>query len=303
MFINTDKFLTPNDALLRYITVINQQFDIEPKARKHYGVHIAYQDLQELRTDFLEELFDSVTDWVYSSSKYKELHSKAMERGKSEKAASSEVQRKARDKFRKPTNPDDLLIQGQLGELLLFHFIQYFEKAVPLLRKMRITTSSKHERYGADAIHFKYENDKPIIILGEAKTYTSDYKFNTAFEDALNSIITTYYEHRKELRSYVHEDFLEKEMDIIADKYIQNTLPDVEIHLYSIIVYNEHEKINLTNQIEIQQQIEDIIKKRYKSFDNTKIKLKEYPILNRITYIVFPIWLLENFAKDFQALL
>lgn len=49
--------------------------------------------------------------------------------------------------------------------------------------------------------------------------------------------------------------------------------------------------------------IEDIIKKRYKSFDNTKIKLKEYPILNRITYIVFPIWLLENFAKDFQALL
>lgn len=38
---------------------------------------------------------------------------------------------------------------------------------------MRITTSKSHERFGADAIHFKIENDKPIVILGEAKTYTS----------------------------------------------------------------------------------------------------------------------------------
>ena len=35
---------------------------------------------------------------------------------------------------------------------------------------MKKTTSNKHERFGADAIHFKIENEKPIIILGEAKT-------------------------------------------------------------------------------------------------------------------------------------
>ena len=30
-------------------------------------------------------------------------------------------------------------------------------KAVPLLRKMSITTSSGHESFGADAIHYKIE--------------------------------------------------------------------------------------------------------------------------------------------------
>ena len=54
---------------------------------------------------------------------------------------------------------------------------------------MRITTSKSHERFGADAIHYKIENGKNIIVLGEAKTYTSEYKFNEAFEDALNSIL------------------------------------------------------------------------------------------------------------------
>ena len=39
-------------------------------------------------------------------------------------------------------NFDELLIQGQFGELLLFHFIQKFMQATPLLRKMKIATSS-----------------------------------------------------------------------------------------------------------------------------------------------------------------
>lgn len=63
--------------------------------------------------------------------------------------------------------------------------------------KIRITF--KHERFGADAIHFKFEKDKPIIILGEAKTYTHEYRFNKALEDALDSILATFNSHRKEL--------------------------------------------------------------------------------------------------------
>ena len=39
-------------------------------------------------------------------------------------------------------------------------------KAVPLLRKMKITTSSQHERFGADAIHYKVENGKNINNFG-----------------------------------------------------------------------------------------------------------------------------------------
>lgn len=128
------------------------------------------------------------------------------------------------------------------GNLLLFHYIQRFQKAVPLLRKMPIKTSSQHERFGADAIHFKIENDKPIIILGEAKTYTSKYKFSQAFEDAITSILSTYSSHRKELYSYLHEDFLDDEMNDIAEKYINNTLDNFEVRLVCLVVYNETEQ-------------------------------------------------------------
>lgn len=138
--------LINNDALFKNIYVFEQQFDIVPEDRKHYGAAVSYQDIMELRSDFLEQLIDTVVDWVYSSEKYAALKAKFIESGKSEGAAVSQVVRKAKAKFRR--GDDKLLIQGQLGELLLFHFIQRFKGAVPLLRKMPITTSAEHERYG-----------------------------------------------------------------------------------------------------------------------------------------------------------
>ena len=54
---------------------------------------------------------------------------------------------------------------------------------------MPITTSVEMERFGADAIHYKYENGKNLFYLGEAKTYSSKYQFNTAIGDAIESII------------------------------------------------------------------------------------------------------------------
>lgn len=295
-----NKRLINNDALFNNIHVIHQTFDIIPGEKKHYGVSIEYQDLYELREDFLNQLYDTIVDWVYSSEKYKQIKDAVIRSGKTEQAAYSEIHRKARDKFRGNRDSKNLLIQGQLGELLLFHFIQRFQKATPLLRKMKITTSNKHERFGADAIHLKFEDSKPVIILGEAKTYTSDYKFKKAFEDALDSILTTYSEHRKELHLYLHEDFLDDEMNEIAEKYLTNTLKDFEVQLVSIVVYNETEKINLTNRADIIAQIDDIIKQRYESFENNKIDTDKKPILKRITYIVMPVWELEKLAEDFQ---
>lgn len=292
--------LTPNDALFNNIYIIQQKFNIVPDKDSHYGASIDYQDISELRNEFLTELYNSIVDWVYSSDKYKELREAAMKMGRSEAAAHAEVQRKAREKFRGNHTVEELLMQGQLGELLLFHFIQRCQKAVPLLRKMKITTSAHHERFGADAIHFKYENGKPLIILGEAKTYTSQYKFNVAFENAVNSILTTYKNHKEELNLYVHEDFLDKEMNEIAEAYLNNKLEGVEIHLVSIVVYDETANLNITNQADIRNQIEKIIKKRYENFDNTKIDIEHNAILNRITYIVFPVWKLEELVRDFQ---
>lgn len=295
--------LINNDSLFNYIYVIEQNFDTVPNTHNHYGASINYQDLKELRQEFLDELYDSIVDWVYSSEKYKELKDIAISNGKTDAAASSEISRRAREKFRATKNSDNILIQGQLGELLLFHFIQRLQGAVPLLRKMKITTSPEHERFGADAIHFKYEKEKPIIILGEAKTYTSNYKFNQAFEDAITSILKTYDNHRKEINLYVHEDFLEPEMNKIAEQYINNKLENVEVHLVCIVVYNETSDIKGNSREEIIQKITNVIENKYANFDKKKIDTKTNSILKRITYIVFPIWKLDELAKTFQQMI
>ena len=289
-----------NDALFNNIFVVQQKFDIIPEDTEHIGTSIDYQDLTERRDEFVCELYDTIVDWVYSSDKYVEIKNAAISKGKSEQAANSEVQRKALQKFRGDRDSDKLLVQGQLGELLLFHYIQRFQHAIPILRKQKITTSKSHERFGADAIHFKIEDNKPIIILGEAKTYTSKYKFKDAFKDAIDSILTTYNSHRKELNLYLHEDFLDDMMNDVAEKYLNNTLENVEVHLVSIIVYNETSKLNITSKKEIREQIQRIIEERYKSFDKSKIDIENNPILKRITYIVMPIWKLDELAKVFQ---
>lgn len=294
------KRLVMNDALFRNIHVIIQNYDIIPNDKDHIGAYIEFQDLNELREDFLEELIDSIVDWIYSSDKFAELKQKAMNKGKSAAAATQEVGRKARQKFRADHNTDELLIQGQFGELLLFHFIQRFMKATPLLRKMKIATSSEHERFGADAIHYKIQDGKNIIILGEAKTYSSKYKFATAFSDALDSIIKTYKEHKRELYLYVHEDFLDYDMNRIAEEYLNNTLENVEVHLVSIITYDENKKLKFDNETSIRNQIETVIAERYRLFDNNKIDIENNSILRRITYIVFPVWDLKSLVEEFQ---
>lgn len=297
------KRLIKNDSLFNMIGVVVKRYDILPNNKEHIGAYIEYQDIQELRDGFVEELSDTIVDWIYSSEKYKEIKDELVKNGKSEASASQYIGRKAKNKFRANKNSENILIQGQMGELLLYHFIQKCMKAVPLLRKMNIATSPDHERFGADAIHFKIENGKNIIILGEAKTYTSKYKFNEAFSDAIDSILNTYNKHRSEVELYVHEDFLDDEMNKIAEKYLNNTLKPVEIQLVSIVTYNELSKINKIDEDTIRKDIEKIIEERYRNYDNNKIDISKNPILSRITYIVFPVWDLKELAEKFQKLI
>lgn len=290
--------IIPNAELFNFINIYNQRFDIIPSDKNHYGAFIEYQDITELREDFLNALMDTIVDWIYRQEKYENLIKKEIEKGKSHATAASVIARSAKQKFRGKKS-DNLLSQGQFGELLLFHFIQYCFNAVPLLRKMPITTSANQERFGADAIHFKYEKDKNIIVLGEAKAYTRG-SFNQAFEKALNSIVDTFNNHRDELNLYIHEDFLDEKLNDIAERYLSNTLKNVEVRLVCIVAYNESIKIEEQSEIEIRDKIKSIIAERYSKFDKSKIKLDKNKILNRITYIVFPIWKLEELVKKFQ---
>lgn len=92
--------------------------------------------------------------------------------------------KKAIDKFReirdeKVTSPDgknhdDLGEGGELGELLLYLFLEERLKAPKLLSKMEIKTTRNQYVYGADGVHLyqtKSKSGKPIFqfILGESK--------------------------------------------------------------------------------------------------------------------------------------
>lgn len=292
--------LMTDDALFNFIYTFQQSFDVSPK-NEHYGAYIDYQDIYELREDFLDALIDTIVDWVYSQEKYYKLLEIEKKNGKTDSAAASAVQRKVKAKFR-GAGSEKLLSQGQFGELLLFHFIQHCFHAVPVLRKMPITTSSQQERFGADAIHYKIENDKNIFILGEAKAYTTG-TFNAAFKKAIGSITTTVENLRSELRLYVHEDFLDEEMNEVAEKFLNNTLKNYETHLVCIIAYNETKEITKLNELEIRKQIKKVIEERYSKTDKGLVDLDKYPILTRMTYIVFPIWKLDEMVESFQKML
>jgi len=114
--------------------------------------------------------------------------------------------------------------------------------------------------------------------------------------------LITYSGIQNELRSYVHEGFLEKELEEIATGLVYGTLSNVQYQLVAIIAYNETKKRNGVTETEIKSVIEKIICERYAGFEKGKIDLTKNIILQRIIYIVFPVWeleqLIENFAKS-----
>ncbi|MCL2050750.1 MAG: DUF1837 domain-containing protein [Lachnospiraceae bacterium] len=290
--------LITNQALFNHVHIISQKFDILPDT-PHYGIAIDYVDLQESREQFVRELINTVVDWVYSIARQESILSRLKKDGRSNANATTELIQKAFEKFRPST--DGKLLNGQFGELLLANCLQHLFEAMPILRKMPLSTSPSHERFGSDAIHYKEINKKPVFFIGEAKSYTSNYKFNDAFESALNSILKEHKNILKEIRQYLHQDFLEPEIEHLATALVNGEIKDAEFHLVSIVAYEETNAKNGKKREEILGAIKKVVENRYRKFDNNKIDISTNPILNRITYIVFPVWKFEELIRDFSC--
>lgn len=288
------KHLTNTASLTNHIFWFYEDLDLMPK-KNHYGLSINYSDIKERKDDFLSELINTVVSWVYNKSKAKSLFEERQEESDDIGNAMNFITNLAYSKFRKG------LPQGQFGELLLFNLIQHYFKAIPILRKQRITTSAGHERFGADAIHYKKEGDNHLFILGESKCYESKYRFNVAFETSLNSIVDTFIKLDKELDLYLYEDFLEPELEEIVKEYKKGELKKVKFELVCLIAYNETNAISGDCEDTIKESIKTIIKDRCKTFDKSKFSSIESKILSRINYIVFPIWELDVLLENFQT--
>lgn len=289
-----DKYLTNTEKLVNHIYWFYEDLETLP-AKDHYGLSINYTDLKERKDDFLSELINTVVSWVYNNNKSKDLLDQRFAETNDIGNAINFVTNQAYKKFRKG-HP-----QGQFGELLLFNLIQHYYKAVPVLRKQRITTSIGHERFGADAIHYKKEGDNNIFILGESKCYESKYAFNSAFETSLNSIVNSFNVLDKELDLYLYDDFLEIELEELVKKYKVGELENVRFELVCMVAYNETNKITGSDENGIKEEIKEIIKNRCKDFDKNKFDGINEALLTRINYIIFPIWELDTLLDTFQS--
>lgn len=296
-----EKLTSCTKMFMNKVHWVQQSFNLLPN-NKHYGTCINYVDLQEVRDEFCDELVNTISEWVYSQKKASEIIDQMIKEGRSSQNAQSTLTTEAFKKFRNQST-NKLLIQGQFGELLLFNFLQVFFHCVPLLRKMPITTSVAMERSGADAIHYKIEGDKNIFYLGEAKTYASKYRFSVALEDAINSILNSYAEHRKELGRYVYDAFIDDSLIQVANDYKNGTLKNVEVHLVSVITYCETKEIEKKNETQIKNDIIKIIEERGKTVDKKIFDKIDKGLHPRFNYIILPVWELDKLLEQFKTLI
>lgn len=99
-----------------------------------------------------------------------------------------------REKFRKTDQN-----KGELGELLLFSFLESDLKAPKILTKMELKTSPNMYFNGADGVHYlKLTNGNFQLIFGESKSYS---KLSDGISAALNSIYEFNYETIKDSNS------------------------------------------------------------------------------------------------------
>ena len=107
----------------------------------------------------------------------------------------SSIQRqfkKAVEKFRKIRNDADCGEGGELGELLLYLFVENRLKAPKILSKMEIKTTQNQYVFGADGVFLHQTKDsegKPLyqFVIGEAKIQNDILVATRAAFDSLNN--------------------------------------------------------------------------------------------------------------------
>lgn len=108
----------------------------------------------------INELSESLITYALSRNEIKELV---------EKEKYSELSSRAKDRLRSAK-----VNEGELGELLLYCFLESHLKAPKLLTKMALKTANNDYVKGTDAVHLlEFSENCYQIVLGESKTYKS----------------------------------------------------------------------------------------------------------------------------------
>lgn len=137
------------------------------------------------------------------------------------------LSKKAREKF-----IDYALNNGELGELLLFCFLETHLKAPKILTKLELKTSTSHYVNGADGVHFlRLSNGNYQLIFGESKTY-KDIK--QAVKDAFKSI----YNFKNEINDAGNKKSgIQYEKSLISDNLFKEAFSEEERLFLDSLIY------------------------------------------------------------------
>ncbi|RDY30003.1 DUF1837 domain-containing protein [Lachnotalea glycerini] len=137
------------------------------------------------------------------------------------------LSQKAREKFVDYTRNN-----GELGELLLFCFLETHLGAPKILTKLELKTSTSHYVNGADGVHFlKLPDGNYQLIFGESKTYKN---IDGAISDAFKSI----YNFKNGINEKGNEKSgLQYEKSLISDNLFKEAFSEEEREFLESIIY------------------------------------------------------------------
>ena len=266
-----EKLELPNNNSLKmyYTTIMNNTFE--------------YSNLQEL-------LLSNITNYVFSRKENKEAF---------DTKKIPNLTRKAMMEFRKISNKKDCGNGGELGELLLYIFLESNLKAYKLLSKMELKTNSEDYIKGADGIYlYEYEDDDNEkhfeYIIGEAKIEATSAK---SIADAFKSILVHLQKKDFERELVDREIFKETFNEEQAEKIKRILVPspdddDIDMQkAFGIFIgygLNKNLKLDEVNNKKGKKIIEARIEKDIKNIcKNIKDKIKENKNLKNYSFYVY----------------
>ena len=279
-----DLCLPNNNKLKMYYTrIMNNKFD--------------YTALYKLLTD-------NITNYVFSRKE--NLRAK-------EKEEIPTLTIKALKKFREIKNNKDSGAGGELGEFILYIFLESILNAFKILSKMEIKTNSSDYVKGANGIYlyeYKDEENKKHFeyIIGEAKIERSS---SSAISDAIESILVNFKNENFEIelvnREILKETFDEETVDLIR-KILIPTQDEEDLDIqkgFGIFIgyeINNSKLDNISNQegkVVIEKQMKEDIEK---ICENIKKKIKEKKLSN-YSFYVFVMPFMDGHMAELESVL
>ena len=155
------------------------------------------------------------------------------------------VSRKAREKYsNKPHTLTDKAIShfvshnnsGELGELLLYAFLECHLNAPKILTKLELKTSNNLHVNGADGVHFlKLPNGNFQLIFGESKTIKQ-------LSNALRSAFSSIDEFKKQAnKSGNSKSGIDYEKALISDNLGKETFSEEDRNFIQSLIYPKRE--------------------------------------------------------------